>query len=151
MSAMFDLHTDLSDVHDTFKFFDADQDRRLNVTELMDAMVTLGQRFEEDELLALMGEVAPGSDSVNFSQFLALMSMPVKAGDLDEEVLEAFKIVDSDGDGFITQDDLNEGLRDLGEDVTQDDLARMIDSADAQGTGNVNYDDFLDMIGYKCS
>jgi len=166
---LIDLHSDLREVMETFQTFDEDKDMRLNRDELLVAMTTIGQPVDDNLITEMIDSVAPGQDSVNFSgfasrlwhafffvsvRFLALMSMPMKSGDVDEEVLEAFKIVDVNGDGFISFEDLDQGLRDLGEDVSKEELINMVESAagqDGAANGKVNYDDFLDLLGYHAS
>mmetsp|Transcript_128314 Transcript_128314/g.293160 ORF Transcript_128314/g.293160 Transcript_128314/m.293160 type:complete len:187 (-) Transcript_128314:111-671(-) len=151
---LIDLHSDLREVMETFQTFDEDKDMRLNRDELLVAMTTIGQPVDDNLITEMIDSVAPGQDSVNFSGFLALMSMPMKSGDVDEEVLEAFKIVDVNGDGFISFEDLDQGLRDLGEDVSKEELINMVESAagqDGAANGKVNYDDFLDLLGYHAS
>mmetsp|Transcript_53918 Transcript_53918/g.123686 ORF Transcript_53918/g.123686 Transcript_53918/m.123686 type:complete len:108 (-) Transcript_53918:206-529(-) len=97
----------------------------------------------------------PNATSVNFAEFLALMSMPAKGDDvdIDDEVLEAFKIVDADGDGFISQEDMLATLQNMGEPVSATEIMLMIEDVAADNTNKdkVNYDQFRAMIGYISS
>ena len=42
-----------------------------------------------------------GNGSIDFSEFLALMARKMRDTDSDEEMVEAFKVFDRDGNGLI--------------------------------------------------
>ena len=56
--------------------------------------------------------------SVDFDAFLDLMCKR-KHSDTDEELAEAFQMLDADGDGFISVDELFESLNGLDEAVSR--------------------------------
>ena len=58
--------------------------------------------------------------------------------DPDEEMREAFRVFDRDGDGFISAAELKSTMKSLGEDLTEPDLQNMIDEADTNGDGKVD-------------
>ena len=45
---------------------------------------------------------ADGNGTVAFPEFLSLMARKIKDADTDEELIEAFKVFDRDGNGFIS-------------------------------------------------
>ena len=59
--------------------------------------------------------------------------------DYDEELLEAFRVFDQDGDGFISAEELRFLMCNLGEKLTQEEVNEMIAEADQDGDGQVNY------------
>merc|ERR1719411_255112 len=52
---------------------------------------------------------------------------------LREELKEAFRIYDRDGEGFITTDVLKEILREIDSELTEDDLDNIIEEVDEDG------------------
>ena len=56
---------------------------------------------------------------------------------------QAFDIIDKNGDGLITTEDLASLLKSAGQNPTDAELNEMIRSADADGTGNVDFPEFL--------
>ena len=42
------------------------------------------------------------SGNIDFTEFIEMMARKMKQTDEDEELKEAFKVFDQDGDGFIT-------------------------------------------------
>lgn len=56
-----------------------------------------------------------------------------------EEIADAFKIFDKNGDGFINSDELRQVMESLGERLTAKELNDMMREADADGDGLINY------------
>ena len=59
--------------------------------------------------------------------------------DYADELLEAFRVFDQDGDGFISAEELKFLMCNLGEKLTQEEVNEMIAEADTDGDGQVNY------------
>ena len=51
---------------------------------------------------------ADGSGTVDFPEFLSLMSRKARDADSEEELREAFKVFDKDGNGFISAAEVRE-------------------------------------------
>ena len=62
-----------------------------------------GAEPNKAELQDMINEVdADGNGTVDFPEFLSLMTRKIKDADTDEELIEAFKVFDRDGNGFIS-------------------------------------------------
>ena len=66
-----------------------------------------------------------------------------------EEFKEAFSLFDKDGDGTITIDELDVVMRSLGRNTTREDLQKMIDEVDEDGSGEIEFDEFLSLMQKK--
>ena len=64
----------------------------------------------------------------------------------EEEMLEAFRVFDTDGNGSITADELRQIFNNLGEKSTEEEIADMIEEADTDGDGEINYQEFVAMM-----
>ena len=62
---------------------------------------------------------------------------------------EAFKVFDSDGNGFINAVELRQVMLNLGEKLTEEEVEMMIKEADTNGDGLVNYEEFISMMNAK--
>ena len=81
-----------------------------------------------------------GSGHIDFNEFLVMMSQTKEKGQ-QAEMRQAFKLFDSDGDGFITFDDLKRVMRNCGENLSEVELKNMFTKAD------INRDNLVDMKG----
>jgi len=57
-----------------------------------------------------------------------------------EDLREAFKMFDRNGDGKIDPKELRRVMTNLGEKLTDDEVDEMIQTADKDGDGKVNYE-----------
>ncbi|EDS42735.1 calcium-binding protein E63-1 [Culex quinquefasciatus] len=62
--------------------------------------------------------------------------------DLTQDLVAAFRVFDRDGNGYITRDELKSAMDMIGENVTEYQLNEMLELADADKDGRINYEDF---------
>mmetsp|Transcript_21955 Transcript_21955/g.50039 ORF Transcript_21955/g.50039 Transcript_21955/m.50039 type:complete len:97 (+) Transcript_21955:691-981(+) len=75
-----------------------------------------------------------------------MMARKMKDTDSEEEILEAFKVFDKDGNGFISAAELRHIMTNLGEKLTDEEVDEMIREADIDGDGQINYEEFVKMM-----
>jgi len=76
--------------------FDADQSNTIDVHELGTVLKQLGQNISKAEIAEMIKEVdEDGSGEIDFDEFLQLMGMKVNS--TEQELMEAFKVLDRDG------------------------------------------------------
>ena len=68
------------------------------------------------------------------------MARKMKDTDSEEEIKEAFRVFDKDGNGFISAAELRHVMTNLGEKLTDEEVDEMIREADVDGDGQVNYE-----------
>lgn len=69
-----------------------------------------------------------------------MMAKKMKDTDSEEEIREAFKVFDKDGSGYIDSAELRQVMTSLGEKLTDEEVDEMIQEADVDGDGQVNYE-----------
>ena len=69
-----------------------------------------------------------------------MMARKMTETDREEELRDAFKVFDKDGNGFISASELRHVMTNLGEKLTDEEVNEMIREADTDGDGQVNYD-----------
>lgn len=80
-----------------------------------------------------------GNGTIDFPEFLTMMSRKLNDVDSEEELREAFKTFDRDGNGLISAAELRHVMTNLGEKLTDEEVDEMIREADLDGDGQVNY------------
>lgn len=89
------------------------------------------------------------SGLVDFPSFVSVMARKIKDVDNEEELREAFRIFDKEGNGFLTASELRHIMMNLGEKLTEEECDEMIREADIMGDGNINYEEFVTMMMSK--
>ncbi|KAG6512462.1 calmodulin-like [Zingiber officinale] len=132
---------------EAFSLFDKDGDGCITTKELGTIMRSLGQNPSEAELRDMISEVdADQNGTIDFLEFLNLMTRKIKDADSEEELMEAFKVFDKDSNGFISAQELRHVMANLGEKLTDEEVDEMIREADIDGDGQVDYQEFVQMM-----
>ena len=117
---------------------DQDGDGDINFNEF----VWLMTRFNHLPLIMIL---APKC-SVLHENNLFFVFREFNDGDVEEEIREAFRVFDKEGNGFISTAELAAVMTNIGEVLSEEETEELIAEADIDGDGNVNYEEFVAMI-----
>merc|ERR1712060_664618 len=107
-------------------------------------MRSLGQNPTEAEILDMIAEAdTNGSGTIDFAEFLNLIARKIKDGDAEEELRAAFRVFDRDGNGLISASELRHVMTHLGEKLSEEEVDIMIQEADVDMNGQINYEEFV--------
>ncbi|EAY10914.1 calmodulin, putative [Trichomonas vaginalis G3] len=133
----------IQEFRQAFDIIDRNGDGVITVDDLAAVMRAIGQSPTANELQDMIREVdADGNDTIDFTEFLALMSRQMRQSDIEDELREAFRVFDRDTDGFITPNELRSLLISLGLDSSAEVVRRMINEADKNRDGKIDYAEF---------
>merc|ERR1711869_43984 len=76
--------------------------------------------------------------TIDFEEFMLLMSGKMSEKDAKSDMLKAFKLFDVDGKGKISFKNLKAIAAELGESMSEGALQGMMDEADTDGDGAIN-------------
>ncbi|KAK2849307.1 hypothetical protein Q5P01_009141 [Channa striata] len=139
------------EIREAFELFDTDGSGFIDVKELKVAMRALGFEPKKEEIKKMIGEVDKEcTGKISFTNFLAVMTQKMAEKDSKEEILKAFRLFDDDETGKISFKNLKRVAKELGENLTDEELQEMIDEADRDGDGEVNQQEFLRIMKKTC-
>ena len=90
-----------------------------------------------------------GNGTIDFAEFLAMMTGKMGEKDSREDIEKVFKLFDDDETGRISFKNLKRIAKELGENMNDDEIQEMIDQADRDGDGEINEDEFYRIMKKK--
>eukprot|EP00331_Platyophrya_macrostoma_P019872 CAMPEP_0176467696 /NCGR_PEP_ID=MMETSP0127-20121128/38604_1 /TAXON_ID=938130 /ORGANISM="Platyophrya macrostoma, Strain WH" /LENGTH=116 /DNA_ID=CAMNT_0017861029 /DNA_START=139 /DNA_END=489 /DNA_ORIENTATION=- len=107
-------------------------------------MRALGFEPRKEEIKKMIADVdREGTGTIEFHDFLELMTVKMAERDPLDEIRKAFKLFDDDDSGKISLKNLRRVAKELGETMNDDELQEMIDEADRDGDGEINEEEFI--------
>ncbi|KAK9925760.1 hypothetical protein M0R45_023025 [Rubus argutus] len=139
------------EVRRVFKSFDANGDGKISVSELGNVLKALGSNVPTEELERVMVDLDTDHDGfICLDEFNAFWVAGSGDGG-SAELRDAFDLYDQDKNGLISSTELHLVLNRLQMKCTVEDCNRMIKSVDADGDGNVNFEEFKKMMSHNAS
>lgn len=109
----------------------------------------IAANFNYCDLFQLIVYFSSESGRLEFVEFVQLAAKFIVEEDaeaMQKELKEAFRLYDKDGNGFIPTTCLKEILRELDDQLTDHELDGMIEEIDSDGSGTVDFDEFMEMM-----
>ncbi|KAG2373358.1 hypothetical protein C9374_012224 [Naegleria lovaniensis] len=131
------------EIKEAFDLFDMDGSGKIDAKELKVAMRALGFEPKKEEIKKMISGIDNGSGKIDFNDFLQLMTAKMSEKDSHAEIMKAFRLFDEDDTGYITFANLKRVAKDLGENMTDEELREMIEEADRSNSGQISKEDFL--------
>ncbi|XP_015697179.1 probable calcium-binding protein CML8 isoform X1 [Oryza brachyantha] len=125
------------EIKEAFDLFDIDGSGTIDPKELHTAMRALGFEMTPEQINQMIREVdKDGSGTIDFDEFVHMMTDKMGERDAREELSKAFRIIDKDGNGKISDVDIQRLAIETGEPFTIDEVREMIEAADENGQIN---------------
>ncbi|XP_063223168.1 troponin C, isoallergen Bla g 6.0301 [Bacillus rossius redtenbacheri] len=133
-----------------FDAFDREKQGSIPCNLVEEILRLMGQPFNRKILEELIDEVdADKSGRLEFEEFITLAAKFIVEEDaeaMEKELREAFRLYDKEGNGYIPTTCLREILRELDDQLTEQELDMMIEEIDSDGSGTVDFDEFMEMM-----
>ena len=103
-------------------------------------MKQLGKPHDEVTIRSLLADIDFNNDgTINFDEFLLIMQKKQNTAEIEEDLREAFRSFDRDGNGLISVAEIKFIMTTLGE-LTEDEVNDMIQYSDTDGDGYIDYE-----------
>ncbi|KAL0609808.1 Calcium-binding protein 5 [Plecturocebus cupreus] len=145
-SSVYETRECKNKLREAFLEFDKDRDGFISCKDLGNLMRTMGYMPTEMELIELGQQIHMNlGGRVDFDDFVELMTpklLAETAGMIGvQEMRDAFKEFDTNGDGEITLAELQQAMqRLLGERLTPREISEVVREADVNGDGTVDFE-----------
>lgn len=145
-----------SEFREIFNLVDSDGSGKITPQELRKLFDMLHLRPTEEELDEMFSEGNRSRDGtssgIDFEQFVSVMSKRVQSDYTPEQLRSAFKIFETDDlpPNYVSTEVLEHALVTYGsEKLSRDEAARLLAAVDPEGTGKINYHDFVALVSGK--
>lgn len=132
------------EIKEAFDLFDTDGSGKIDAKELKIAMKALGFEPKKEEIKKMITDTDKhGTGTIEYTDFLELMTVKMGERDPVEEMRKAFRLFLDDDSDRIGIRHLKRVAKELGETMTEEELQEMIDEADRDGDGEISEEDFI--------
>ncbi|XP_063407430.1 uncharacterized protein LOC134691110 isoform X2 [Mytilus trossulus] len=123
-----------------------DGDINVNIDNVTPLMKALELDTKDEAYIDMVHEACIESfGNININEFdetIMEQRRRTTGEEFDDDFRSAFRLIDIDGDGVISVQDLYQLMMGIGEMLTDDELSELLKGADADGDGEVSYKDF---------
>ncbi|OEH74854.1 calmodulin [Cyclospora cayetanensis] len=126
-------------LREAFALFDRDGDGELTASEALLALRSTGVVVSSEE-----SDGMPAS--MSWEQFEGWVSKKMSGANPEADLIKSFKVFDTKGDGTLSTDELTQVIKTLGDLLTDDEVDKMIQDADPNKTGRINYAQFVKVL-----
>ena len=95
----------------------------------------------------MMAEVdSDGSGQIDFEEFLCMMQAKMSDDQLEKEIMDSFALLDKDGSGLISADELKHVVTDFCGKLSDVEVNELLSEADITGDGLLAYEEFYKIM-----
>ena len=135
----------LCEFKEAFEIFDKDGSGTITVEELRQVITNMGQNCTLADAKKMIAEVdTDNNETIELEEFIQMMTR--KKGDPKDELYEAFKTFDKNGDGKISHSELKTVMKNMGNEMDDNEIDQMIQAADIDGDNEISFEEFKKMM-----
>ncbi|KAK4789007.1 hypothetical protein SAY86_020326 [Trapa natans] len=136
---------ELMGLKEMFRGMDTDNSGTITLEELKQGLSKQGTKLSEYEVKQLMEAAdADGNGTIDYDEFITA-TMHMNRMDREDHLYTAFQYFDKDNSGYITNEELEQALREFGM-LEGRDIKEILSEVDSDNDGRINYDEFVAMM-----
>ena len=139
------------EIKEAFDLFDSDHSGTIDTEELKQALSNLGIDARNQTLQNMMNDIDKNqSGTIDFDEFIEMMTAKMSDKDTPEDLRKVFDLfIGDDTADKIELRHLKRVAKELGENMTDDELNEMIVRADTDKDGKVSFEEFYAIMTKK--
>ncbi|XP_014481547.1 PREDICTED: troponin C, isoform 1-like [Dinoponera quadriceps] len=141
----------ISHLRMAFDAFDHDKKGCISTSMVGTILGMLGHEVPPDELANIISEIDTwGTGELKFDEFCKLGSRFLEEETdteaIQQELREAFRLYDKEGNGYITTDVFRDILHELDDALSPEELDMIIEEVDTDGSGTLDFEEFMEVM-----
>jgi calcium-binding protein CML len=156
-SDAYKLETERREIHTIFCLFDLDGSGSVSRDEMVNLLTAITHELDEAQLNRLMADLVGSSadspngdedEEITFEAFYNWCHQHIQDNrhSKEEMIEEIFKMIDTDGSGFITVDEFVAIFKTLGQSLDHDDVRELVYQMDRNNDGKIDLEEFTKML-----
>ena len=139
------------EIKEAFDLFDSDHSGTIDTEELKQALSNLGIDAKNQTLQNMMNDIDKNqSGTIDFDEFIQMMTAKMSDKDTPEDLRKVFDLfIGDDNADKIELRHLKRVAKELGENMSDDELNEMIVRADTDKDGKVSFEEFYAIMTKK--
>ncbi len=143
---------EVMEIKEAFDLFDSDKSGEISTEELKAALKNLGIDAKNQTLTNMMADLdKDNSGQIDFGEFIDMMTAKMSDRDTREDLEKVFRLFlgDDDKADKILIKHLKRVARELNENMSEEELQEMINRADLNKDGGVDFEEFYQIMTKK--
>ena len=118
--------------------------------ELLSAMKSLGFDTKNPAIFSMIADFdEDGNGVISFDEFLDMMTARISDRNTRDDLKRVFNLFDDSRQGFVTAENLRRVARELGEEISEEELREIVQRADLDGDQKLGFEDFYNVMTKK--
>ncbi|XP_052276026.1 calmodulin-A-like isoform X3 [Dreissena polymorpha] len=134
-----------AELKEAFIIYDSDQDGKVSTDQATQIIRSIGISPTMDEISDMLG-TRQGDKLFTLEDLKRIIQTKAPPVESRESLLDAFRIFDKDGNGFIDAKELRHVLVHLGEKLKDDEVDELLREVDINGDNQISYEDMVRTI-----
>ncbi|KAF8566341.1 hypothetical protein P879_06954 [Paragonimus westermani] len=136
-----------SELLEAFQYIDKDKDGVIRPDEMLNLYHVLGQRATLEEVKTNMSRLSSNqSGRITVVDFMNILGRSLSTRSCEYELPEVFKLLDRNGDGYISPEELAQRLTAVMETTTREEALIILESIDVDGDKQISLEEFMALM-----